>query len=206
MTELGTIMVFECSDQPGGTHIIEPHYIEEVIDPASGEPVAYGEQGERVVTSFGRGFIPVLRYRTRDLVVKVPADRCTCGRTLDIYEGGIVGRVDDMKLVRGTNVYPRAVEAIVREFTEIDEFQIHLFTAEGIRDEIEVLVEIPEADAEDRDTILKKLAIELSEAHEGLRFGVRQVENDTLPRFELKAKRLNDEREVVGGEGERKRS
>jgi len=206
MTELGTIMVFECSDQPGGTHIIEPHYIEEVIDPASGEPLGYGEQGERVVTSFGRGFIPVLRYRTRDLVVKVPADRCTCGRTLDIYEGGIVGRVDDMKLVRGTNVYPRAVEAIVREFTEIDEFQIHLFTAEGIRDEIEVLVEIPEADAEDRDTILKKLAIELSEAHEGLRFGVRQVENDTLPRFELKAKRLNDEREVVGGEGERKRS
>jgi len=205
MTELGTIMVFECSDQPGGTHIIEPHYIEEVIDPASGEPVGYGEQGERVVTSFGRGFIPVLRYRTRDLVVKVPADRCTCGRTLDIYEGGIVGRVDDMKLVRGTNVYPRAVEAIVREFTEIDEFQIHLFTAEGIRDEIEVLVEIPEADA-DRDTILKKLAVELSGAHEGLRFGVRQVENDTLPRFELKAKRLNDEREVVGGAGERKRS
>lgn len=205
MTELGTIMVFECSDQPGGTHIIEPHYIEEVIDPTSGEPVGYGEQGERVVTSFGRGFIPVLRYRTRDLVVKVPADRCTCGRTLDIYEGGIVGRVDDMKLVRGTNVYPRAVEAIVREFTEIDEFQIHLFTAEGIRDEIEVLVEIPEADA-DRDAILKKLAVELSGAHEGLRFGVRRVENDTLPRFELKAKRLNDEREVVGGEGERKRS
>ncbi|CAN5605769.1 phenylacetate--CoA ligase [soil metagenome] len=205
MTELGTIMVFECSEQPGGTHIIEPHYIEEVIDPVSGEPVGYGEQGERVVTSFGRGFIPVLRYRTRDLVVKVPADRCSCGRTLDIYEGGIVGRVDDMKLVRGTNVYPRAVEAIVREFTEVDEFQIHLYTAEGIRDEIEVLVEIPDSSA-DADTILKKIGTELSEAHEGLRFGVRQAENDSLPRFELKAKRLNDEREVVGGAGERKKA
>jgi len=205
MTELGTIMVFECSEQPGGTHIIEPHYIEEVVDPVSAEPVGYGEQGERVVTSFGRGFIPVLRYRTRDLVVKVPADRCSCGRTLDIYEGGIVGRVDDMKLVRGTNVYPRAVEAIVREFTEVDEFQIHLYTAEGIRDEIEVLVEIPDTSA-DPDAILRKIGSELSEAHEGLRFGVRQVDNDSLPRFELKAKRLNDEREVVGGAGERKKA
>ena len=205
MTELGTIMVFECSEQPGGTHIIEPHFIEEVVDPVSAEPVGYGEQGERVVTSFGRGFIPVLRYRTRDLVVKVPADHCSCGRTLDIYEGGIVGRVDDMKLVRGTNVYPRAVEAIVREFTEVDEFQIHLYTAEGIRDEIEVLVEIPDSSA-DADTILKKIGTELSEAHEGLRFGVRQAANDSLPRFELKAKRLNDEREVVGGAGERKKA
>ncbi|MPZ90463.1 MAG: AMP-binding protein [Actinobacteria bacterium] len=205
MTELGTIMVFECSEQPGGTHIIEPHFIEEVVDPVSAEPVGYGEQGERVVTSFGRGFIPVLRYRTRDLVVKVPADRCSCGRTLDIYEGGIVGRVDDMKLVRGTNVYPRAVEAIVREFTEVDEFQIHLYTAEGIRDEIEVLVEIPDADA-DANSILEKIGSELSEAHEGLRFGVRKVDNDSLPRFELKAKRLNDEREVVGGAGERKKA
>ena len=68
MTELGTIMMFECAHQPGGTHIIEDHFIEEVIDPETREPVAYGERGERVVTSFGRGMIPVLRYRTRDLV------------------------------------------------------------------------------------------------------------------------------------------
>jgi phenylacetate-CoA ligase len=110
-----------------------------------------------------------------------------------------------MKLVRGTNVYPRAVEAIVREFIEVDEFQIHLYTAEGIRDEIEVLVEIPDSNA-DAETILKKIGTELSEAHEGLRFGVRQVADDTLPRFELKAKRLNDEREVIGGAGEKRGS
>src|SRR5207237_7796961 len=81
MTELGTIMIFECSEQPGGTHIIEDHYIEEVLDPVMGDPVGYGEMGERVVTSFGRGFIPVLRYRTRDFVVKVPGSSCSCGRT-----------------------------------------------------------------------------------------------------------------------------
>jgi phenylacetate-CoA ligase len=205
MTELGTIMMFECDRQPGGAHIIEDHYIEEVIDPFSGKPVDYGEEGERVVTSFGRGFIPVIRYRTRDLVLKVPASACSCGRTFDIYDGGIRGRVDDMKLVRGTNVYPRAVEAIIREYEAIDEFQIHLYTADGIRDEIEVLVEIPDAGT-DSSQITSDLSKALAEAHEGLRFDVRQVANETLPRFELKAKRVLDEREIAGGSGERKQA
>jgi phenylacetate-CoA ligase len=203
MTELGTIMIFECEHQPGGTHIIEDHYIEEVIDPATDEPVGYGEFGERVVTSFGRGFIPVIRYRTRDLVVKAPGTNCSCGRTFDIYDGGIRGRVDDMKLVRGTNVYPRAVEAIVREHPEVDEFQIHLFTADGIRDEIELLVEVPDRGA-DTETILAALQKELADAHEGLRFGVQHVDDGTLPRFELKAKRVLDDRIVIGSEGERR--
>jgi phenylacetate-CoA ligase len=202
MTEVGTIFMFECEHQPGGAHIIEDHFIEEVVDPETGQPLGHGELGERVVTSFGRGFIPVLRYRSRDLVVRVSGSRCTCGRTFDIYEGGIRGRVDSMKVVRGTNVYPSAVEAIVRERREVDEFQIHLYTAEGIRDEIEVLVELPEAD--DRERLLERLAVELKEAHEGLRIGVREVEAGSLPRFELKAQRVLDEREVVGAGGERK--
>ncbi len=203
MTELGTIMMFECDRQPGGAHILENHFLEEVLDPDSGEPVPYGEMGERVVTSFGRGFLPILRYRTRDLVVRIPASRCSCGRTFDIYEGGIRGRVDDMKLVRGTNVYPRAIEAIVREFPEIDEFQIHLFTAEGIRDEIEVLVEIPSS-PDGTEGLQTRLAEKLREAHEGLRIGVRRVETGSLPRFELKARRVNDERIVIGSDGERR--
>src|SRR5205823_5365308 len=125
---------------PGGTHIIEDHFIEEVLDPKSGEPVPYGERGERVVTSFGRGFMPLIRYRTKDLVVKVPYTECSCGRTGDLYSGGIQGRWDDMKLIRGTNVYPRAVESIVREFDAIDEFQI-LIDRPQIEDEITVRVE-----------------------------------------------------------------
>jgi phenylacetate-CoA ligase len=201
MTELGTIMMFECEQQPGGAHVIEDHYIEEVIDPDTDQPVPYGEQGERVVTSFGRGFVPVIRYRTRDFVLRVPGSTCSCGRTFDLYEGGIRGRVDDMKLVRGTNVYPRAVEAIIREHAEIDEFQIHLYTEEGIRDEIEVLVEIPDKGA-DAERVIRDLGKQLAEAHEGLRFGVKQVENETLPRFELKAKRVQDDRIVIGTEGE----
>jgi phenylacetate-CoA ligase len=203
MTELGTIVVFECEEQPGGTHIIEDHYIEEVIDPETDQPVPYGEMGERVVTSFGRGFIPVLRYRTRDLVVRVPGSTCPCGRTFDIYEGGIRGRVDDMKLVRGTNVYPRAVEALIREHAEIDEFQIHLFTADGIRDEIEILIEVPD-ESVDADALCRTLGKELADAHEALRFNVRTAELGSLPRFELKAKRVLDDRIVIGTEGERR--
>jgi phenylacetate-CoA ligase len=123
MTEIGTIMVFKCAHQPGGTHIIEDQVIEEVLDPDTLEPVGFGERSEGVVTSFGRGTIPLLRYRTGDLVCRVPAATCSCGRGFDIYEGGILGRVDDMKVIRGTNVYPRAIEAIVREYPDVDEFQ-----------------------------------------------------------------------------------
>ena len=143
MTELGTIMIFECAEQPGGTHIIEDHYIEEVIDPVT--------RRARRLRRDGRAGRDVVRPRLHPGAAVPdarpgragPGSTCPCGRTFDIYDGGIRGRVDDMKLVRGTNVYPRAVEAIVREHAEIDEFQIHLYTAEGIRDEIEVLVEIP---------------------------------------------------------------
>jgi phenylacetate-CoA ligase len=205
MTELGTIFMFECEHQPGGAHIIEDHFIEEVVDPITDEPVGYGEEGERVVTSFGRGFIPVLRYRTRDLVRRVPADTCPCGRGFDVYDGGIRGRVDDMKVIRGTNVYPRAIEEILRRRPAIDEFQVRLYTVEGIRDEIEVLVESGGVDDADANRLLDELGRELAEAHEGLRIGVRQVEPGSLPRFELKAKRVVDDRTVWGSTaGERK--
>jgi phenylacetate-CoA ligase len=107
-----------------------------------------------------------------------------------------------MKVVRGTNVYPRAVEAIVRRVADVEEFQVRLYTADGIRDEIEVQVELS-AD-EDGDAVLAELSRQLAEAHEGLRFGVVRAEAGSLPRFELKAKRLTDEREVWGGTGERK--
>ncbi len=194
MTELGTIMMFECSRQPGGCHIIEDHFIEEVVDPATGEPVPYGAAGERVVTSFGRGMIPVLRYRTADRVVKVPHTACSCGRTFDIYEGGILGRVDDMLLVRGTNVYPRAVEAIVRGYRDVDEFQILVEAPSALHDEISVLFEMRAGSEGDATALETALARDLSRHHEGLRFVVRRVEAGSLPRFELKARRVVDRR------------
>ena len=198
MTEIGTIMMFECEKQPGGTHLIEDQVIEEVIDPETGRPVPYGERGERVVTSFGRGMIPLIRYRTRDLVVKVPHTRCTCGRTFDLYDGGILGRVDDMLLVRGTNVYPRAIEAIVREHPAVDEFQIHLTTVEGIRDEIVVRCEVRPGMEAQWPRVQGLLAHDLAEAIEGLSIPVVEAPRGSLPRFELKARRVKDERVVKG--------
>jgi phenylacetate-CoA ligase len=197
MTELGTIMIFECSHQPGGTHIIEDNYIEEVLDPATNEPVGYGELGERVVTSFGRGFIPVIRYRTRDMVLKVPASTCTCGRTWDIYDGGIRGRWDDMKLIRGTNVYPRAVEAIVREYAAIDEFQVYIWRKDNLADEITIKLEVKPGFETEWETLQRGLAKDLANSHEGLRFNIERVDYGVLPHFELKAKRLVDARPVA---------
>jgi phenylacetate-CoA ligase len=199
MTEIGTIMVFECAHQPGGTHIIEDHVIEEVIDPDTREPVGYGVPGERVVTSFGRGAIPLLRYRTGDLVCKVPAATCSCGRGYDIYEGGILGRVDDMKIIRGTNVYPRAIEAIVREYPVVDEFQT-VITREGLRDEITLRVELKAGAGDDPwEGLAETLHTRLALAHEGLNFRVERAGEGELPRFELKAKRTIDKRDAPIG-------
>ena len=197
MTELGTIMIFECSHQPGGTHIIEDHFIEEVLNPETGEPVGYGELGERVVTSFGRGFIPAIRYRTKDMVMKVPASTCTCGRTWDIYDGGIRGRWDDMKLIRGTNVYPRAVESIVREYAAIDEFQIYIWRKDTLTDEITIKVEVKPGFESEWENLHRGLTKDLANSHEGLRFNIERVDYGVLPHFELKAKRLVDARPVA---------
>jgi len=194
MTEVSTIFMFEPADQPGGCHIIEDHFIEQVVDPETGLEVPYGEQGERVCTSFGRGTIPLLRYRTADLVVKVPHTVSSSGRTWDLYAGGILGRVDDMKLVRGTNVYPRAVEGIVRTYPHVEEFQLRI-TREGIRDEIYLRIE-PAAHLSDDEWagMARRIGVDLADAHEGLRFIVERAGVAELPRFELKAKRLVDER------------
>lgn len=192
MTEISTIFMFEPEDQPGGCHIIEDSFIEQVIDSASGRELPFGEPGERVTTSFGRSIMPLIRYRTSDLVVKVPHTVAANGRTWDLYEGGVLGRVDDMKLVRGTNVYPRAIEGIVRGFTEVDEFQIRL-TREGIRDEIALVVEtVPDVTDSQWELLSSRLADELADGHEGLRFELVKADPGTLPRFELKARRLVD--------------
>ncbi len=198
MTEIGTIMVFECRHRPGGMHILEDHFIEEVVDPETMESLPYGQRGERVVTSFGRGIVPLIRYRTRDLVCRVPAAGCSCGRTFDLYEGGILGRVDDMHKIRGTNVYPRAVEAIVREHREVDEFQIVL-SREKDRDEITVRVEMKPGTGLRWPNVEQALLGALAEAHENLRFNVELAPEGSLPRFELKAKRLVDKRTVTHG-------
>lgn len=198
MTETAGITAYECSEKPGGLHISEDYFLEEVLRPGSDEPVPMGEIGERVCTSLAIGLMPILRYRTGDLVRRVPGGECPCGRTFDLYQGGVVGRADDMRVIRGTNVYPTTVEALVRCYQEIREFRIVLTRVRHI-DEITVEIEpragTPSADIE---RLVPRLARDLADAHEGLRFNVTAVPEGTLPVFELKAKRLIDLREQAG--------
>ena len=111
MTEVGAYG-FECVAQ-AGLHVNELEFVAEVLDPESGQPVAPGEVGELTLTNLDRWAAPVLRYRSGDRV-RLAAGACACGRTFARLEGGLLGRVDDMLVVRGVNVFPSALEGIVR--------------------------------------------------------------------------------------------
>jgi len=197
MTETAGITAYQCDGESGGLHVSEDYFLEEVLDPVSLRPVPEGEVGERVCTAFAIGLIPIIRYRTGDLVRRVPGATCPCGRTFDLYLGGVVGRADDMRVIRGTNVYPSAVEGVVRQYVDVREFRIVLTRGNDI-DEITVEVEantgvLPST----MDVLQPRLVKDLAEAHEGLRFNVAVVQQGTLPVFELKARRLLDHRGVT---------
>jgi phenylacetate-CoA ligase len=176
---------FECHRQPGGTHLIESEYIAEVINPLTGEAVAPGERGELVITNLGRWGFPVIRYRTGDLV-RVNLDRCDCGRTSLRFEGGILGRADDMVTVRGVNVFPAGVENIIRKFTEVDEFRI---TVNKVKQMDEMDIELELCEGADPD-VIHEIAIKL-DSMLAFRPRVHHVAHNVLPRFEMKAKRFH---------------
>ena len=169
---------FSCSARDG-VHINESEFIVEVVD-ASGEARDEGD-GELVLTNLGRWGMPVIRYRTGDRVHAVRGT-CSCGRTLVKLAGGIAGRVDDMVTVRGVNVFPSAIEAIVRRFDEVGEYRVELARVREM-DELRCIVEAP-ADVAERvgGAIHREL---------GIRCLVESVVPGTLPRFEMKAKRFN---------------
>ena len=179
MTEMGAYG-YECAAQ-AGLHVNESEFIPEVLDPATGAPA---REGELVLTNLGRLGSPVIRYRTGDRV-RLADGPCACGRTFRRLEGGILGRLDDMLIVRGVNVFPSAVEGIVRRFAAVDEFQIEVSRA-GELDEVRVLVEVASGDA----TAVCAALQEALRAGLGLRLPVTPAAPRSLPRFELKARRV----------------
>ena len=178
MTEMGAYGS-ECTEQ-AGLHVNEWEFIAEVIDPATGTPAS---EGELVLTNLGRVGSPVVRYRTGDRV-RLAGVPCACGRTFLRLEGGILGRLDDMLIVRGVNVFPAAIEAIVRRFEAIDEFQVEVWRA-GHLDEVRVLVELDGGGDADAGAVQEALRAGL-----GIRLEVRCVPLRSLPRHELKARRV----------------
>jgi phenylacetate-CoA ligase len=194
MTEMGALS-FECLPHPGGLHVNEAQFIAEVIDPETLKPRAEtrageGITGELVLTNLGRWGSPLIRYRTGDLVRLVRPDRpCACGRWFARLEGGILGRIDDMFIVRGNNVFPTAVEAVIRRFPEVGEFRLTVTEGNGLT---QVQLEIEPA-AGTPQTVASSLPERVAAAVQqslSFRAEVLQVPAGTLPRFELKAKRF----------------
>ena len=185
---------FECEARAGLTHVNEDYCYPEVLD-EQGRPVRPGERGELVFTSLYRKAMPLLRYRTRD-VVQLADRRCPCGRTLIAFEGGVHARLDDMKKVRGVIVYPRRVEELVRPHANVDEFQVVFRRHEGLDDILIRIDPSPSLSLGDRDGLQTKLAEDLRIGL-GIRVTVDIGEPGSLPRWDHKARRVRDERTEV---------
>lgn len=185
---------FECDARAGLVHVHEDYCYPEVLDDDD-RPVDPGGRGELVFTSLYRKAMPLLRYRTRD-VVQVADRRCPCGRTLLALEGGVLARLDDMKKVRGIIVYPRRIEELVRPHAAVDEFQIVFRRVDGLDDILVRVDPAPSLSRDERDGLGAALARDL-QLGLGIRVTVEVGEPGSLPRWDHKARRIRDERTEV---------
>jgi phenylacetate-CoA ligase len=180
MTEVGPV-THECPAQPGALHILESAYFAEIVDPNTQQPAA---SGELILTTLARTGSPLLRYRTGDLV-KLNTNPCPCGRHTLRLEGGIHGRVDDMVIVRGVNVYPTAVEQIVRQFADVSEYRVHVNRTAALT-ELRLEIE-PTQSCRDSGMLVQEIQNALQVAF-NLRLTVDAVAPGSLARFEMKAR------------------
>jgi phenylacetate-CoA ligase len=183
MTETGPV-TYEHPDKPLALCVIEEAYLAEIIDRETQTEVAPGQKGELVLTTLTRTACPLLRYRTGDLVEKAYFTPAGTGEPVLCLEGGILGRVDEMVVIRGVNVYPTAVEKIIRGFPEVVEFQVVQTTRQSMA-ELEVMIE---ADPKAKPDLAERVQRELADAFT-LRIPVKMVEAGELPRYEFKSKR-----------------
>jgi phenylacetate-CoA ligase len=192
----GPGVAFECPERDG-LHIWHDSFYVEIIDPKTGERVSDGERGELVVTPLVKEAMPLLRYRTGDVTVKME-DSCICRRGQKIAR--ITGRSDDMLVIRGINVFPSQVEHVLLKIPEVgNQFMVYIDRVNHL-DEMTVEVEINReyfsGELADLAKLQKKVVKELRDALE-LRTTVKLVEPGSLPRFEGKAKRVIDRREAI---------
>jgi len=168
------------TDDGRGLVVNEEEFIAEVIDQETGQPVASGELGELVMTNLGRSAWPVVRYRTGDIVRPV-RERSEDGTSRLLLKGGILGRVDDMVTVRGVNVFPSAIEHIIRECADAREYRVTVQRQHQM-DELEIELE--------GGTELCARVCQLLRERVGIRVAVRPVPVNSLPRWEAKNKRF----------------
>ncbi|HHX44239.1 MAG TPA: phenylacetate--CoA ligase [Chloroflexi bacterium] len=183
-----------------GMHISEDHFLPEIIDPETGEPLPYGERGELVLTALTKEALPIIRYRTGD-ITRLDPTPCACGRT-HVRMEKVSGRTDDMLIVRGVNVFPSQIETVLLEVEGVQpHYQIVVDRERGAMDDLEVWVEVSEDVFTDDIGRLKRLQdkaeFEMRETL-GIQARIKLVEPNRIARSMGKAKRIIDRRDVYG--------
>ncbi len=196
LTELGGPGVaFECVEARDGMHINEDHFIAEIIDPITLQPLPLGEKGELVLTAVQRRAMPLLRFRTKD-ITSLTREKCPCGRTL-VKMGRIVGRTDDMLIINGVNVFPSQIESLLKDIPEVEIQYLIVVRKKKHLDELNLKVEarreVYEAGPEKIAEIAKKID-DYIKGIMGIRVLVELAAPKTLKRSEGKAVRVIDER------------
>ncbi len=197
---IGPGVSIECEEAQNGLHIFEDHFIPEIIDPETGEPLPYGEYGELVITTITKEAFPVIRYRTRD-ITRLFKEPCICGRT-HVRMDRVKGRTDDMLIIRGVNVFPSQIEEILVGTEGILPHYMIIVDRDGTLDVMEVQVEVDEKIFSDEVKRLQQLARKIEQNIKdtiGITAKVKLVEPKTLQRFEGKAKRVIDRRKLYNG-------
>ncbi len=194
---IGPGVAMECLQSPRGMHILEDHFLPEVVDPETLEPLPYGEAGELVFTTLTKEAFPLIRYRTKD-ISRLYAEPCACGRTLVRMEK-VMGRTDDMLIIRGVNVFPSQVEHVLMGIEGVEpHYQIEV-NREGTMDTMSVLVEVSEDIFSDEIRVLESLSKRIQADVKdmlGVTCKVKLVEPRSIARSEGKAQRVVDNRKI----------
>ena len=188
----------ECPSQDG-LHVQEDHFLAEVIDPVSGAPRADGEIGELVFTSLAKEALPLIRYRTGD-IGSLTTEPCACGRTLARLHD-LRGRLDDMLIIRGVNLFPSQIEHLLLSVQEVAPHYQLIVDRPGRMDELTVQCESASEEV-DRPALAERVESLLRE-QTGIRIAVDVVEAGPQPRSEGKAVRVVDRRQEIQGGGKR---
>ena len=194
---IGPGVAMECPESERGMHILEDHFLPEIVDPDTFEPLPPGQPGELVFTTLTKEAFPIIRYRTKDLSTMY-TEQCRCGRTLVRMEK-VTGRTDDMLIIRGVNVFPSQVEHVLMGVEGVEpHYQIEV-NREGNLDTMSILVEVSEQVFHDEIKVLeglsKKIQVEIKDLL-GVTCGVKLVEPRTIQRSEGKAQRVIDNRKL----------
>jgi len=194
---IGPGVSIECIEAKRGLHVFEDHFIPEIINPATGEVLPYGQRGELVFTTITKEAFPLVRYRTRDISALYP-EPCKCGRTLMRMER-VSGRSDDMLIIRGVNVFPSQIESVLMNIEGVEPHYVLIVDRQGTLDTLDVQVEVNEKVFSDEiknlQTLGRRIEREIKDLL-GVNVGVKLVEPKTLQRSEGKAQRVIDKRNI----------